>query len=85
MKRRPAWWAWDLELSPHVLKRMADRDFTELDLRTMLQSVTRVRRGLEPGRWIASTRLRRHRWDVILEPDPDLQRLVVITAYPLTP
>lgn len=85
MKRRPGWWAWDLEISPHMIKRMADRDFTELDLRAMLQSATRIRRGIEPGRWIVSARLRRRRWDVIVEPDRELERLVAITAYPLTP
>lgn len=85
MKRRPRWWAWELEISPHVAKRMADRDFTDLDLRAMLQSATRVRRSLEPGRWIVSATLRRRRWDVVVQPDPELERLVVIIAYPLTP
>lgn len=85
MNRRLAWLAWELELSPHAVKRMADRDFTELDLRGMLQSGTRVRRSLESGRWIVSARLRRRRWEVIVEPDAELERLVIITAYPLTP
>ena len=34
----PDWWEWELELSPHLEKRMVDRDFTELDLRTMLEN-----------------------------------------------
>lgn len=85
MKRRPGWWAWELEISPHMVKRMADRDFTEVDLRAMLQSATRIRRDLEPGRWIVSARLRHRKWDVIVEPDTELERLVVITAYPLPP
>ncbi len=34
--RWPEWWDWELELSPHLLKRMADRGFSELDLRAML-------------------------------------------------
>lgn len=29
--RWPVWWEWDLELTPHVLKRMLDREFTEVD------------------------------------------------------
>lgn len=28
----PDWWAWDLEFTPHLEKRMEDRDFTEIDL-----------------------------------------------------
>jgi hypothetical protein len=32
----PDWWDWELELSPHLLKRMTDRRFTEIDLRRML-------------------------------------------------
>lgn len=85
MKRRPDWWDWELELSPHLLKRMADRDFTELDVRSMLHRATRVRRDVEPGRWIASTHRRRRRWEVIVEPDLEVQVLTVITAYPVSP
>ncbi len=83
MRKRPAWWEWDLELSPHLVKRMADRDFTEVDVRSMLHAATRLRRDVEPGRWLAFTRLRRNRWEVILAPDLTEERLVVITAYPI--
>jgi hypothetical protein len=31
------WWAWALELSSHVLKRMVARRFTEVDLRLMTE------------------------------------------------
>ena len=51
---------------------MEDRDFTEIDLRTMLE-----------GRWVIETRHRRRRWEVIVEPDPTVQRVVVVTAYPV--
>jgi hypothetical protein len=85
MKRRPEWWDWELELSPHLLKRMADRDFTELDIRSMLQSAVRVRPDVEPGRWVVGTHRRRRRWEVIVEPDPEGQLLIVITAYPVSP
>ena len=29
----PEWWDWELELTPHVEKRMEDRSFSEVDLR----------------------------------------------------
>lgn len=44
----PDWWSWDIELSPHVLKRMVDRSFTEADLRLMLEGATALRTGPEP-------------------------------------
>ena len=33
----PAWWEWELEITPHLEKRMEDRDFTEIELREMLE------------------------------------------------
>lgn len=87
MKRRPPWWDWELELSPHLLKRMADRSFTESDLRAMLNldRVTAVRRDLVPGRWVVRTRHQRRRWEVIVEPDREAALLLIITAYPVEP
>ena len=32
----PDWWSWDLEFSPHILKRMMDRGLTETDFRAMI-------------------------------------------------
>ena len=48
----PEWWGWDLELSPHLLKRMIDRRFTEVDLRKMLQVAQRYRRDVVEYRWV---------------------------------
>lgn len=79
----PAWWAWELELSSHLLKRMADRAFSEIELRRMLSDASRLRPDIVPDRWIVETRHRRARWEVIVEPDPSAQLLVVITAYPI--
>lgn len=42
--RWPEWWGWELELSPHLFKRMTDRRFSELDLRAMLEPA----RGYRP-------------------------------------
>ncbi len=33
----PTWWDWELENSPHAEKRMEERNFTEVDLRSMMQ------------------------------------------------
>ena len=80
-RERPAWWDWDLELSPHLLKRMVDRQFTEVDLRSMLVGVRSVRPDIIRGRWVAVTRYRRKRWEIIVEPDRVAELIVVITAY----
>jgi hypothetical protein len=32
----PVWWRWELEITPHMAKRMIDRQFNETELRTML-------------------------------------------------
>ena len=71
------------ELTPHLERRMEDRDFTEIDLRTMLARAQHYRPDIVEGRCIIETRHRRRRWEVIVEPDPTVQRLVVVTAYPV--
>ena len=64
-------------------KRMVDRDFTEVDLRTMLENAESYRADIVEGRWLIDTWHRRHSWHVIVEPDPIESLLVVITAYPV--
>lgn len=62
---------------------MEDRDFTEIDLRTMLARAQHYHPDVVEGRWVIETRHRRRRWEVIVEPDPTVQRVVVVTAYPV--
>ena len=82
-RKWPPWWDWELELSPHLLKRMADRRFTELDLRRLLERARGYRRDVVEGRWVIMASHRRQRWHVIVEPDVEAEALVVITAYPV--
>ena len=70
-----------MELSPHLLKRMTDRRFTEVDLRRMLERASGYRDDVVEGRWIIETRHRIKAWEVIVEPDPERRLLVVVTAY----
>ena len=49
----------------------------------MLAVASRLRPDVVPDRWIVETRHRLAPWEVIVEPDPDGQLLVVITAYPI--
>jgi len=82
--RLPNWWEWELDLTPHLLKRMEDRDFNELDLRRMFQRAQARREDLVDGRWVIETRHSGRRWEIIVEPDEVEQLLVVITAYPVS-
>lgn len=79
----PDWWEWDLELSSHLLKRMVDRDFTEIDVRRMLIVANVLGPDIVPGRWVVASRHRRRAWEVTVEPDAARQVFVVVTAYPL--
>jgi hypothetical protein len=72
-----------LELSPHLLKRMTDRRFTEIDLRRMLERASGYRQDVVEARWVIETKHRGGPWEVIVEPDRDQELLVVVTAYPV--
>lgn len=80
----PQWWGWELELTPHLLKRMEDREFNEIDLRAMLEHALAYRPDAVEGRWIIEGRHNRRRWEIIVEPDELEHLLVVVTAYPIT-
>jgi len=80
----PPWWNWEIELSPHLLKRMLDRQFTEVDLRAMMSDARGFREDIEPGRFAIETQHEQLQWEVIVEPDTMLHTLVIVTAYPVT-
>lgn len=79
----PEWWSWELELTPHVLKRMVDRSFTEVELRGMLERASSFLPDVLEGRFVIETHHASRAWHVILEPDEEDRLLVVITAYPV--
>ena len=83
MKKRswPEWWNWELEFTPHLFKRMEDRKFNEVDLRTMIEHARSYHRDIVEGRWVIETRHKKHPWEVIVEPEVACELLVVITAY----
>ena len=64
----PEWWQWDLELSGHLLRRMADRQFSEADLRAMLADAQGYSPDLEPRRWAIATTWQANPWEIIVEP-----------------
>lgn len=80
----PDWWHWEIELSPHLLKRMTERGFNETDLREMLQSAGGHRENHEPGRYVIETSHDGQPWEIIVEPSPAEQVLIIITAYEIS-
>ena len=79
----PEWWSWEVELLPHVLKRMADRQFNEVELRAMLETAAGYHENHEEGRFVIETKHDGRAWEVIVEPSTDDQILIVVTAYPI--
>lgn len=79
----PEWWHWELELSAHVLKRIIDRGFSEVDLRAMIGGASGLHEDEYPGRWAIESEHDSIPWEVIVEPDWNEKLLVVITAYPV--
>ena len=70
-------------MSAHLLKRMEDRAFNEIDLRRMLEHAGGHRADILDGRFVIDARQAGTSWEVIVEPDEPRQLLVVITAYPV--
>jgi len=70
-------------VTPHLLKRMLDRRFTEVDLRRMLQRATAYGPDVCEGRFAIDTRHKGKPWQVIVEHDVEDLLLVVVTAYPV--
>ena len=77
----PEWWNWELRISTHAVLRMNLREFTESDLRAMLEDATALGPDVEPGRWVAKTTWQGAAWEVIVEPEPETKKLVVVTAF----
>lgn len=57
--RWPDWWEWEIELTPHLQKRMEDRDFSEIDLRAMLEHARAHRPDVVEGRFVIQTEHKR--------------------------
>ena len=79
----PEWWNWELEFTPHLEKRMSDREFSEIDLRIMLENASDYTRDIVEERWIIRTKHQGRKWEIIVEPDFEEKLLVVVTAYPV--
>lgn len=70
-------------MSAHLLKRMEDRAFNEIDLRRMLEHAGGYHVDILEARFVIEARHAGTPWEVIVEPDELRHLLVVITAYPV--
>ena len=77
----PPWWEWELYLKAHVLERMEERRFTEVDLLSMIECAADYWRSHTEGRWVIETEHEGRHWHVIVEPNAAKKLLEVITAY----
>ncbi len=57
----PEWWQWELKISTHMHKRFPKRDFTEIELRRMMEHATDFTEDRHEGRWVIDTRFRQKR------------------------
>jgi len=77
----PEWWEWELVLTEHLLTRMLQRGFTEVDLRVMMEGASGLSPSVEYGRWVVTARHGNRRWAVVVEPETQKRLLKVLTAY----
>lgn len=78
----PLWWDWELKLTDHLFEAMEKREFTEVDLRRMMEHAIGYRPDRDVNtRWIIETEFRGAKWDIIVEPQADKEFLDVITAF----
>jgi hypothetical protein len=77
----PDWWLWEIEITPHLEKRMIQRNFTEIMLREMLSNVHTYEKDIEEHRYKINVTFKNRKWEIIVEPDLEEELLVIITAY----
>ncbi len=78
---RPAWWGFEVVLSPHALERMQERGLGEVELRTLLHDAEDVRPSCMPGRFLITSSAGKDTWRIVVEPDELEGILIVVTAY----
>ena len=77
----PVWWNWDLSFTSHAEMRMEQRGVTEVEVRAMLERATGFEPSVVEGRFMIHSRHVERPWIVIVEPDIDVNLLVVVTVY----
>lgn len=61
--------------------RMEQRGVTEVEVRAMLERATGFKSNVVEGRFMIHARHAQRPWIVIVEPDADINQLIVVTVY----
>ena len=83
MQSWPDWWQYEIVISSHLIERMEDRGFSEIDVRAMFDDATQWRQSIVPGRFVITTAHQSEAWEIVVEPDELGGTLIVVTAYGL--
>jgi len=81
LRDAPSWWDWKLAFTRHVEQRMTERGVTEVALRAMLKWAQAIRRSEVEGRYVVEATHQGREWEVVVEPDDELECIVVVTVY----
>ena len=79
----PEWWEWELAFTGHARRRMEERGIIEVELRAMLQQARGYSPNVVVNRFMIEVTRQGRPWIVIVEPDPEEHRLVIVTTYEL--
>ncbi|MBM4039507.1 MAG: hypothetical protein FJ290_13425 [Planctomycetes bacterium] len=75
------WLDWDIEIGYHANKRSVVRGFNETDLRIMIADVVGFEVSHVEGRFVLHSHLGDDEWRIVVEPDYDERKLIVVTAW----
>jgi len=81
MQTLPEWWRWELAFTSHAELRMEQRSVTEVEVRGMLERATEFEPSIVEARFMIHAHHAQRPWVVIVEPDADVNLLVVVTVY----
>jgi hypothetical protein len=70
-----------LTFTSHAELRIEERGVNEVEVRAMLERATGFEPSVVEGRFMIHASHAQRPWVVIVEPDPDVNLLVVVTVY----
>lgn len=81
LRNPPLWWDWKLAFTRHVERRMLERGISEVELRAMLKWARGFRPSAVEGRFVVETSHAGRNWEVVVEPDDELECITLVTVY----
>jgi hypothetical protein len=81
LRHKAEWLDWDVDIGYHASRRSIQRGFSETDLRIMIADATGFRASTVEGRFVLHSHLGDEEWRIVVEPDHEEHKLVVVTAW----